>query len=392
MRTNYKLTMLTCFGSYLTQAAVINFLPLLFITFHDSFGIPLGQITLLVTVNFLVQLTVDLLAALFIDRVGYRVGAVASQVFCATGMILLSFLPDVMAPFVGLLVSVIVYSIGAGLIEVLISPIVESTPADNKDSAMSLLHAFYCWGHVMVVLVSTVFFRVFGIENWRAMALLWAVLPVVVGGFFCVVPIAPLIGEGQTGMTWVQLGKSRIFWMLVLMMVCAGASEHAVSQWASAFAERGLGVSKTLGDLAGPMAFAALMGLGRMLHGAKGSSWDLRKLLVFSASLCIGSYLMICLVPDPVVNLLGCALSGLAIAVIWPGTLTMAAKALPLGGTAMYALLALAGDIGCSTGPTLVGFVSGALGDNLKLGILAACLFPIAILLCLWKSKLGKES
>ena len=392
MRKNYELTMLTCFGSYLTQAAVINFLPLLFITFHDSFGIPLQQITLLVTINFLVQLTVDLLAALYIDRVGYRAGAVGSQVFCAAGMILLSFLPDVMPPFAGLLISVIVYSIGAGLIEVLISPIVESTPADNKETAMSLLHSFYCWGHVMVVLVSTVFFRIFGIGNWRTMALLWAILPVVVGTFFCIVPINPLIGEGQTGMTWKELGKSKVFLMMVLMMICAGASEHAVSQWASAFAERGLGISKTLGDLAGPLAFAALMGMTRSVHGARGKNWNIRTLIRGSALLCLTCYLLISLVPNPVVNLVACAVCGIAISLIWPCTLTLAAKALPLGGTAMYALLALSGDIGCSSGPTLVGFVSGAFGDNLKIGILAACVFPVTILLCLGKSSLGKEN
>ena len=391
MRKNYELTMLTCFGSYLTQAAVINFLPLLFITFHDSFGIPLQQITLLVTVNFLVQLTVDLLAALYIDRVGYRAGAVGSQVFCAAGMILLSFLPDVMPPFAGLLISVIVYSIGAGLIEVLISPIVESTPADNKETAMSLLHSFYCWGHVMVVLVSTAFFRVFGIGNWRTMALLWAILPVVVGTFFCIVPINPLIGEGQTGMTWKELGKSKVFLMMVLMMICAGASEHAVSQWASAFAERGLGISKTLGDLAGPLAFAALMGMTRSVHGARGKNWSIRTLIRGSALLCLTCYLLISLVPNPVVNLVACAVCGIAISLIWPCTLTLAAKALPLGGTAMYALLALSGDIGCSSGPTLVGFVSGAFGDNLKIGILAACIFPVTILLCLGKSNLGRN-
>jgi len=393
MKKNYKLTMLTCFGSYLVQAAVINFLPLLFITFHDSFGIPLQQITLLVTINFIVQLTVDLLAALFIDRVGYRVGAVGSQVFCTLGLVLLAILPDVMpSPFAGLLISVIVYSVGAGLIEVLISPIVESTPADNKETAMSLLHSFYCWGHVMVVIVSTVFFRLFGIENWRTMALLWAVLPTVVGIFFCIVPIHPLINEGETGMSWKELGRSKLFFLMVLMMICAGASEHAVSQWASAFAERGLGVSKTIGDLAGPMAFAFLMGLTRALHGAKGRNWNIRTLILLSALLCLVSYMLISLVPNPVVNLIGCAICGIAISLIWPCTLTMAAKALPLGGTAMYALLALSGDIGCSAGPTLVGFVSGAFGDDLKAGILAACIFPIVVLICLFKGKLGKET
>lgn len=393
MRKNYKLTMLSCFGSYLTQSTVINFLPLLFITFHDSFGIPLQQITLLITINFIVQLVVDLLAAIFIDRVGYRAGAVGSQAFCSAGLILLAVLPDLTpTPFVGILISVIVYSVGAGLIEALISPIVESTPSDNKETAMSLLHSFYCWGHVMVVLVSTLFFWAFGIEKWRIMALIWAILPTVVAVAFCFVPMCPLIQEGQKSMSWKELGKSRIFWVMVLMMICAGASEHAVGQWASAFAERGLGVSKAVGDLAGPMAFAATMGICRMLHGTLGKRWDLRKLIIGSAMLCLVSYLLITLVPNPVVNLIGCAVCGFAISLMWPGTLSIAPKALPLGGTAMYALLALAGDVGCSSGPTLVGFVSSLFGDNLKVGILAAMIFPILILLCLFKGNLGKET
>ena len=393
MRNHYKLTMFCCFGSYLVQATVINFLPLLFITFHESYGIPLQRITLLVTVNFIVQLTVDFLAAFFVDRVGYKRGAVAAQFFCALGMVCLAFLPDVMpTPFSGLLISVIIYSVGAGLIEVLISPIVESTPSDNKDTAMSLLHSFYCWGCVLVILVSTVFFRVFGIENWRIMALIWALLPAGVGVLFCFAPVGHLIAEGQRGMTWKELGKSKLFWVMVLMMTCAGASEHAVSQWASALAEMGLGVSKTVGDLAGPLAFAALMGLGRVFHGIYGNKWDLRKVLILSALLLVAADLLIGLVPNPVVNLIGCAVCGLAISIIWPGTLSMAAKALPLGGTAMYALLALAGDVGCSSGPTLVGFVSGAFGDNLKVGILTACIFPILILVCLLKGDLSKKT
>lgn len=392
MRKNYKLTMLSCFGSYLVQSTVINFLPLLFITFHDSFGIPLQQITLLVTVNFIVQLAADLIAAVFIDRVGYRVGAVGSQVFCSLGLILLTFLPDLMpTPFAGIMISVIVYSVGAGLIEALISPIVESTPSDNKETAMSLLHSFYCWGHVMVVLVSTLFFWTFGIENWRKMALIWAILPAAVAAAFCFAPLCPLIKEGEKSMTWKELGKSKLFWIMVLMMICAGASEHAVSQWASAFAERGLGVSKAIGDLAGPMAFAITMGICRVLHSTVGGKWNLRKFIRFSALLCLVSYMLITVVPNPVVNLIGCAVCGFAISIMWPGTLSIAGKMLPLGGTAMYAILALAGDIGCSSGPTLVGFVSGAFGDNLKAGIIAACIFPIIILLCLWKGNLGKE-
>ena len=393
MKKNYKLTMTCCFGSYLVQSMVINFIPLLFITFHESFGIPLQQITLLVTVNFITQLIVDFAAAFFVDRIGYKTGAIIAQGFCTLGMILLSVLPARMgSPFVGLFISVITYSIGAGLIEVLISPIVESTPSDNKETAMSLLHSFYSWGHVLVVLLTTLFFRLFGIENWHIMALIWAALPAGVGVLFCFAPVNHLIAEGEKGMTWKELGKSKMFWVMVLMMMCAGASEHAVSQWASAFAEKGLGVSKTVGDLAGPMAFAILMGLSRVLHSAKGDKWDLRKFIIFSTVLCLVSYLLISLVPNPVVNLIGCALCGFAIAIMWPGTLSIAAKTLPRGGTAMFAILALAGDVGCSGGPTLVGFVSGAFGDNLKVGILTACIFPIAILLCIFKGKLGKET
>ena len=393
MKKNYKLTMFCCFGGCLVQAMVINYLPLLFVVFQDTFHIPLEQITLLVTINFIVQLTVDFLAAFFIDRIGYKAGVIAAHVFCSVGLVCLAVLPDVMAvPFAGLLTSVILYSIGAGLLEVLISPIMESTPSDNKESAMSLLHSFYSWGFVMVVLVSTVFFWVFGIEKWRLLAVLWAVLPAIVGVGFCFAPVNHLIAEGEVGMSRTALCKNKMFWVMVLMMICAGASEHAVCQWASALAERGLGVSKAVGDLAGPMAFAVLMGSSRVLHSVKGEKWDLRNFIIFSTVLCLVSYLMISLVPNPVVNLIGCAICGFSIAIMWPGTLSIAPKLLPMGGTAMYALLALAGDVGCSAGPTLVGFVSGAFGDNLKIGILTASIFPLLILLCLFKGKLGKQT
>lgn len=391
MKKNYKLTMFCCFGGCLVQAMVINYLPLLFVVFQDTFGMPLEQITLLVTINFIVQLTVDFLAAFFIDRIGYKVGVITAHVFCSLGLACLAVLPDVMAtPFAGLLTSVIFYSIGAGLLEVLISPIVESTPSDNKESAMSLLHSFYSWGFVMVVLVSTLFFWGFGIEKWRLLAVLWAILPAIVGIGFCFAPVNHLIAEGEVGMSRSELCKNKMFWVMVLMMICAGASEHAVCQWASALAERGLGVSKAVGDLAGPMAFAVLMGSSRVLHSAKGHKWNLRNFIIFSTILCLVSYLMISLVPNPVINLIGCAICGFSIAIMWPGTLSIAPKLLPLGGTAMYALLALSGDVGCSVGPTLVGFVSGAFGDNLKIGILTACIFPLLILLCLFKGKLGK--
>ncbi len=393
MKKNYKLTVTCCFGSSLTLSAVVNFLPLLFVMFHESFGIPLQQIGLFITVNFLVQLTMDLLAAFWVDYLGYKTGVVIAHVFCASGLALLSFLPDWMvSPFAGLMICVVVYSMGAGLLEALTSPIMESTPSDNKAAAMSLLHSFYCWGHVTVVLVSVAFFRLFGIENWRFLALFWALLPITVGTLFLFAPVNHLIAEGQQSMTWKELGKNKLFWIMALMMLCAGSSELSVSQWVSAFAEKGLGISKTAGDLAGPLSFAVLMGVGRVLHVTKGKQWDLRKFIIFSSVLCLVSYGLICLVPNPVINLIGCAVCGFAIAILWPGTLSMAAEALPRGGTAMFALLALAGDIGCSAGPTLVGFVSGHFHNDLKIGILAAAVFPVILLLCVLLGKFGKEN
>lgn len=393
MKKNYKLTMTCCFGSSLTLSVVVNFLPLLFVMFHESFGIPLQQIALFITVNFLVQLTMDLLAAFWVDFLGYKAGAMIAHGLCASGLALLAVLPDCMpTPFAGLMICVVVYSMGAGLLEALTSPIMESTPSDNKAAAMSLLHSFYCWGHVTVVLVSVAFFRLFSIENWRLLALFWALLPVTVGTLFLFAPVNHLIAEGEKSMTWKELGKNKLFWLMALMMLCAGSSELSVSQWVSAFAEKGLGVSKTVGDLAGPLSFAALMGLGRVLHVTKGKQWDLRKFIIFSSVLCLISYAMICLVPNPVINLMGCAICGFAIAILWPGTLSVASKALPRGGTAMFALLALAGDVGCSAGPTLVGFVSGFFHDDLKAGILAATIFPVVLLVCVLFGKFGKET
>lgn len=383
MKPNYKTTVFACFVGYIVQAIVNNFIPLLFITFQGTYGIPLSQITLLVTINFGVQLFVDLISTLFVDRIGYRASIVIAQVFSALGLSLLTVLPDAMDPFAGILIAVICYAIGGGIIEVLISPIMESCPTDNKEKAMSLLHSFYCWGHVGVVLLSTLFFAVFGIESWRALALIWALVPIANGILFWRTPIAPLLAEGEKGMTLAELFKSKTFWLLMVMMVCAGASEQGVSQWASAFAELGLGVSKSVGDLLGPMMFAILMGASRAFYGKFGDRIDLERFMKLSTALCIASYLIAGLASLPALNLVGCGLCGLSVGIMWPGTFSRAAVSLKTGGTAMFALLALAGDLGCSSGPTLVGFVSDALGGNMKLGILAAIVFPAVLLLCL---------
>ncbi len=392
MKDKYQNTMYACFVGYIVQAIVNNFVPLLFLTFESSYGIPLSQITMLITFNFGIQLLVDLLSAKFVDKIGYRVSIVMAHIFAALGLAGLVVLPDLLPnAFAGLLIAVVVYAIGGGLIEVLISPIMESCPSENKEKAMSLLHSFYCWGHVGVVLLSTLFFWFFGIADWKILALLWVIIPVCNGILFCKVPIAPLIEEGEIGMSLWELCKNRIFWILMLMMMCAGASEQAVSQWASTFAEQGLGVSKTIGDLAGPMSFAILMGSARAFYGKFGDRIDLDKFMQASSLLCIVSYLCISLSPSPLFSLIGCSLCGLSVGIMWPGTFSKASAALRNGGTAMFALLALAGDVGCSGGPTLVGFVTGLASDDLKKGILAGIIFPILLIVGIVSLKKAKR-
>ena len=381
-KNNYQLTMYACFIGYIVQAIVNNFLPLLFVTFQKTYSIPLTQITLLITLNFGIQLVIDMLSAGFVDKIGYRASAIIAHVCSAAGLVLLTVLPGAFPdPFAGILIAVFIYAIGGGLIEVLISPILEACPTDNKEKAMSLLHSFYCWGHVGVVLISTLFFTLFGIENWKILAVCWAVVPAANIILFAKAPIYSLHEDGETGLTLKQLFTRKVFWVMMLMMLCAGASEQAVSQWASTFAEQGLGVSKTIGDLAGPMSFAALMGLSRLLYGKFGDKLDLDKFMRMSCLLCIAAYLCISLVPLPAVGLVGCAVCGFSVGIMWPGTFSKASAAVKGGGTALFAMLALAGDVGCSGGPTLAGFISGCFNGELRAGILAAIVFPVLILI-----------
>ena len=383
----YRHTVIACFIGYVVQAIVNNFVPLLFITFQNTYGIPLSRITLLVTFNFAVQILTDLVAARYIDRIGYRAGMVLAHVFSALGLAGLTVLPEMMDPFAGILLAVMIYAVGGGLLEVLVSPVMESCPTDNKEAAMSLLHSFYCWGHVGVVLISTVFFSLAGIQNWKILALVWALIPLCNSLIFRKTPMASLMEEGEQSMTFGQLFRNKTFWWLLIMMVCSGASEHSVAEWASAFAEKGLGISKTLGDLAGPMSFAVCMGIARVIYGKYGEHIPLEKFMKGSTLLCIAAYLLISLSPRPFLSLVGCGICGLSVGIMWPGSFSTAAASLRNGGTAMFALLALAGDLGCGGGPTLVGFVSDALGDDMKLGILAAIVFPVVMAVCLFGRK-----
>lgn len=392
MQKNYQKTMYACFIGYIVQAIVNNFVPLLFLTFESTYGIPMSQITTLITINFGIQLIVDLLSTGFVDKIGYKTSILIAHIASALGLLGLVILPDLLPnAYAGLLIAVSIYALGGGLIEVLISPIMESCPTDNKEKAMSLLHSFYCWGHVGVVLLSTLFFRCFGIENWKILTCVWVLIPIINVVIFTGSPIAPLIEEGESGMTMKELFRNKMFWILMLMMVCSGASEQSVSQWASTFAEKGLGVSKTIGDLAGPMAFAILMGSARAFYGKFGDRMDLDRFMVGSGVLCMISYLCISLSSSPVVSLVGCAICGLSVGIMWPGTFSKASATLQNGGTAMFALLALAGDLGCSGGPTLVGYVSSVASENLKRGILAAIIFPILLIVGIVLTKSKKD-
>ena len=380
MTFQYKHTTYACFTGYIVQAIVNNFAPLLFITFQNQYNIPLSQITILITFNFILQLVIDFLSAFFIDKIGYRTSAVLAHIFAAAGLILLPVLPEFFSnPFTGLLIAVMIYAIGGGLLEVLISPIVEACPSENKEKTMSLLHSFYCWGCVGVVLLSTLFFSLFGTQNWKIISVLWALIPLGNALLFSKVPIASLIEEGENGLSITELFKTKIFWLFMLLIICSGACEQAVSQWASTFAERGLGVSKAIGDLAGPALFSILMGSSRLIYGKFGERIDLNKMMIGSGCLCFLSYLIIALSSSPLLGFIGVALCGFSVGILWPGTFSKASATIRNGGTAMFAILALGGDLGCSGGPTFVGMIASAFGDDLKKGILAAVLFPVLL-------------
>lgn len=377
---NYNHTIYASYLGYITQAIVNNFAPLLFLTFAADYSLTLDKITLLTTINFLVQICVDFICTKVIDKIGYRIAIMAAHVFASAGLIGMAFLPDLLPdPYTGLLCAVVFYAIGGGIIEVLISPIVESCPTDKKEGAMSLLHSFYCWGHVAVVLVSTAFFNLLGIGSWKILACIWAIVPMFNIFYFSQVPLFE-VSAGHEKLSLGSLVRQKTFWLLIVMMVCAGASEQAMSQWASAFAEAGLKVSKTIGDLAGPCAFAILMGTSRALYGKYSDRIPLKGMMAGSAVLCIFCYIAAAFSQSSILALIGCALCGFSVGIFWPGTFSLAAIELPGGGTAMYALMALAGDLGCSSGPTLVGMIANYSNGNLKAGLTYALIFPIIML------------
>lgn len=390
VKNNYNHTVFACYFGYVVQAIVNNFAPLLFLTFRSEFGIPLEKITSLITINFLFQLVVDVIAAKVVDKIGYRKCIVAAQLFSALGIAGLGVFPGVMPdPYYGLLISIVLYALGGGLIEVLVSPIVEACPIKAKKAAMSLLHSFYCWGHLFVVLFSTLFFTVFGIANWRVLAVIWAIIPFLNAFYFAKVPIAPLTAEGEQ-IPIKKLFSSKQFLLFILIMVCAGASEQGMSQWASTFAEAGLNVSKTVGDLAGPSLFAITMGVSRVVYSKISEKVNLSKYMTACSVLCILSYVIASFSGNAAFSLVGCAMCGFAVGVMWPGAFSMASESFPKGGTAMFAFLALAGDFGCSFGPTVVGIATDVLNDDIKRGVFAAVIFPILMIVSVFAMKKTK--
>ena len=381
MQKNYRKTLMACYLGFITQAICANFAPLLFLTFHKDYQISLGHIALISTAFFLTQLIVDALCARYVDKIGYRRAIVGSQVTSALGLAGLAVLPEMLGdPFIGVILCVILYAIGSGLMEVLGSPIVEACPFDNKDAVMSLLHSFYCWGSVAVVLLSTVFFAVFGVACWKILACLWAIVPLwnIVNFLRC--PIEHLVEDGQ-GMTIRQLCKAPLFWLAVLLMVCSGASELAMAQWASAYAEAALGLSKTLGDLLGPCLFAITMGISRVLYGKYGEKVELTSFMLGSGALCLVCYLLASMTANPIWGLVGCIACGFSVGIMWPGTLSITSARMPLGGTALFALLAMAGDLGGAFGPSMVGYVTQLAGDDLRAGLQVGCIFPIGLMI-----------
>ena len=391
MKTNYKMTKYAAYMGYVTQAIINNLAPLLFVTFQKQYSISLEKIAMLISINFGVQIITDFLAAKYVDRIGYRPAIVAAHILCTIGLLGLGIFPqNFNDPYIGLLVAIMINAVGGGLIEVLISPIVEALPGDEKESAMSLLHSFYCWGSVGVVVFTTLFFRTLGIENWNFLTALWAIVPFSTAILFLIVPVKTLV-EKEDAIPLKQLFQVKVFWLLFIMMVCAGAAEQAMSQWSSYFAESGLHVSKTLGDLLGPCAFAFLMGIARTIYGIKGSKMNLKVTIVLCSLLCIISYLVVVFSPIPILALLACSICGFSVGIMWPGVFSLSAKAYPRGGTAMFAILALAGDLGCSSGPGIVGIIANRSG-NLNMGFLVAIIFPIILSLCLVMLRTKKKA
>lgn len=390
MSKKYISTKIACYTGYFVQAIINNLAPLFYVIFQNEFGINYTKISWLIMINFVTQLFVDIASVKVIEKLGYRISIVLAHVFSSVGLCLLGILPRAMENnYIGLVIPIIIYATGSGLIEVLVSPIVEGLPLENKSGEMSLLHSFYCWGQMSVVLLTTVAIKFVGSGNWIYAPICWAIIPFINMFMFMKVPIFPPVPEGEDEMKVSELFKSGTFILLALLMLCSGASELAMSQWASTFAEKSLGVDKLTGDLLGPCLFAFLMASGRVVFGIVGDKIDIKKVLSLSAGLCVAAYLLSTLSKNPIASLVGCGLCGLSVATMWPGVFSFAAKIFPKGGTPLFAMLAVFGDFGCAFGPWLAGVVSDGVRassiafDPLKFGLAIAVIFPLTMIIAI---------
>lgn len=394
MKINYKTTLYSCYIGYITQAIINNLAPLLFIIFQNQFHITFEMLGSLILINFVTQLAVDIITVKIVNHFGYRPLMILAHTSAALGLISLGVLPNILPnPYIGMIFSIVLYAIGGGLIEVLVSPIVDSIPGDNKSGAMSLLHSFYCWGQVGVVLITTLLLFFIGRDKWTIITVLWSLIPITNIFLLMRVPLmSPVPEEGQTPIR--KLFTRKAFLLIMIIMICAGASELTMSQWSSLFAEKGLNVSKVFGDLLGPCLFAIFMGIGRMSHGLWGSKIKLEKLLVASALLCVSCYLITVFSPYPILSLIACGLTGLSVSLMWPGAFSIASNRFPSGGASMFGILAVCGDLGCASGPWISGIISNKvaklnignpLADQLalKTGLLMGTIFPAILLICL---------
>ncbi|MDY6338946.1 MAG: MFS transporter [Saccharofermentans sp.] len=380
-KNKYSITLRACYLAFITQAITANLAPLLFLRFNKEFGISLGRIAVIPIAFFITQLIVDVICATLVNRIGYRTTIIFSEIFAGLGLIGLANLPFILPdPFTGILISAVIYAVGSGLIEVLASPIVEACPFENKASVMSILHSFYCWGCVGVILLSSLFFALFGIGNWRWLPCIWALVPLYNIYNFAVCPIESLTEDGKE-MGIGKLFKTPVFLLGIVLMVCAGASEISMAQWFSAFAESAIGLPKTVGDLAGPCLFAVAMGISRVFYGKFGEKVELTKFMLGSGMLCLACYFAAALSGSPVISLAGCILCGFSVGIMWPGTISILSKRLPRGGTAMFAFLAMAGDLGGAAGPGLVGIFAQLSNDDLKQGMLIGAVFPLVLII-----------
>ena len=395
MKLTFKHTKLACYLGYIVSAMINNFTPLLFVIFQTVFKIKMWQLSRLIPLNCGTQMTVDFLGAKFADKVGYRKMAVTANILCVSGLIILGALTRIINPYTAILIATVTMAVSSGLLEVIVSPIIAAIPSDETSGSMSLLHSFYSWGQVLTVLVSTLFFVMFGKNNWNMLCFLWTVIPVISGALFLKVPINSYTDE-KIKVPMRKLFKVKIFWVFLILMLCAGAAELGMAQWASLFAETALHVSKTVGDLFGPCSFAVAMGIGRVMYAKFSQKLNILNYIIFCSFLCTISYVMAALSPNSFLSLLGCTLCGFSVGVMWPGVLSMASVKCPEGGTALFGLLAFSGDIGCFAGPNFIAAVSEKVtvnGSALKGGILFCAIFPLVMIIftyVLKSMKVGK--